>query len=161
MSCILVEPDSREQKNIMLNRPNAKVYTGVVVCPAGEKEVTFAISNIGGWSGIKSTYGDDRWVNQVHETVTMKCVDLNDICPSKVDYMTVDTEGSELDILKTFDFESHDVTIIQVERNMKTAKQRQEEQDLTIFMESKGYEKARQIDIGNWAVDDVFKKRKY
>ena len=143
----------------MNNRPNAKVYTGVVVCPAGEQEVTFAISKISGWSGIKSTYGDERWDNQVDKAVTMKCVDLNDICPSKVDYMTVDTEGSELDILKTFDFDSHGVTIIQVERNMKTAKQREEERELTEFMESKGYEKVGQIDIGNWAVDDVFKKR--
>ena len=78
--------------------------------------------------------------------------------PTKVDYMTVDTEGSELEILRTFNFTSHNVTIIQVERNMLTPKQKQEEKQLTNFMKSKGYEKIKQIDIGNFAVDCVYKK---
>ena len=155
---ILVEPDDRELKKITINRPNAHIYTGVAVCPVGTKEVTFAISSNRGWSGIHNSYDDKRWYNTVISQKTLQCVDLNEICPEHVDYMTVDTEGSEVEILRTFDFTSHDVTIIQVERNMKTEVQRNEEKQLTQFMSKKGYEKIKQIDIGNWAVDCIYKK---
>ena len=155
---ILVEPDDRELKKITINRPNAHIYTGVAVCPVGTKEVTFAISSNRGWSGIQNSYDDNRWVNTVINQKKIPCVDLNEICPEHVDYMTVDTEGSEVEILRTFDFTSHDVTIIQVERNMKTQVQRNEEKQLTQFMSNKGYEKIKQIDIGNWAVDCIYKK---
>jgi len=155
---ILVEPDDRELKKITINRPNAHIYTGVAVCPVGTKEVTFAISSNRGWSGIQNSYDDNRWYNTVISQKTLPCVDLNEICPEHVDYMTVDTEGSEVEILRTFDFTSHDVTIIQVERNMKTQVQRNEEKQLTQFMSKKGYEKIKQIDIGNWAVDCIYKK---
>jgi len=155
---ILVEPDDRELKKITMNRPNAHIYTGVAVCPVGTKEVTFAISSNRGWSGIQNSYDDRRWFNTVISQKKIPCVDLNEICPEHVDYMTVDTEGSEVEILRTFDFTSHDVTIIQVERNMKTQVQRNEEKQLTQFMSKKGYEKIKQIDIGNWAVDCIYKK---
>jgi hypothetical protein len=155
---ILVEPDDRELKKITKNRPNAHIYTGVAVCPVGTKEVSFAISSNRGWSGIHNSYDDKRWHNTVISQKKMPCVDLNEICPEHVDYMTVDTEGSEVEILRTFDFTSHDVTIIQVERNMKTRVQQNEEKQLTQFMSRKGYEKIKQIDIGNWAVDCIYKK---
>ena len=155
---ILVEPDDRELKKITINRPNAHIYTGVAVCPVGTTEVTFAISSNRGWSGIHNSYDDKRWYNTVISQKTLPCVDLNEICPENVDYMTVDTEGSEVEILRTFDFTSHNVKIIQVERNMKTQLQRNEEKQLTQFMSKKGYEKIKQIDIGNWAVDCIYKK---
>lgn len=157
-SGVLVEPDKRELKSIVGNRPNAKVYTGVAVCPVGIKHVDFAISSNRGWSGIRDSYDDKRWTDTIIQQKRIPCVDLNTICPPKVDYMTVDTEGSELEILRTFNFTSHNVTIIQVERNMLTPKQKQEEKQLTNFMKTKGYEKIKQIDIGNFAVDCVYKK---
>lgn len=37
--------------------------------------------------------------------------------PAEIDYMSVDTEGSELRILSAFDFRTHTVKIITVEHN--------------------------------------------
>ena len=47
---------------------------------------------------------------------------LNDLlkqhdAPRRIDYMSIDTEGSEYDILKSFDFAAYDVRIITVEHN--------------------------------------------
>jgi len=57
-------------------------------------------------------------------TITVQSVSLNDLltehrAPSRVDYLSVDTEGSELDILSAFDFKRFEVSVITVEHNFK------------------------------------------
>ncbi|MEO8560261.1 MAG: FkbM family methyltransferase, partial [Rhodospirillales bacterium] len=52
----------------------------------------------------------------------VETVSLNDLlaqhdCPSHIDYMSIDTEGSELSILSNFDFAKYDVGIMSVEHN--------------------------------------------
>ena len=51
-------------------------------------------------------------------------VSLNDLlaehgAPASIDYLSVDTEGSEFDILETFDFAKYQVRVITVEHNFK------------------------------------------
>ena len=56
---------------------------------------------------------------KVYEVET---ISLNDMlathnCPREIDYMSVDTEGSEMEILSAFDFSKHDIKIMTVEHN--------------------------------------------
>jgi FkbM family methyltransferase len=56
------------------------------------------------------------------ELIEVETIALNDLltqarAPSRIDYMSVDTEGSELEILKAFDFDRWDVRAISVEHN--------------------------------------------
>jgi hypothetical protein len=53
---------------------------------------------------------------------TVETVSLNDLldqhkAPKVIDYLSIDTEGSEYQILKNFDFSRYDVKIITVEHN--------------------------------------------
>jgi FkbM family methyltransferase len=55
-------------------------------------------------------------------TYPVETVSLDDLlrahgAPREIDYLSVDTEGSELDILKAFDFASYDIKIVTVEHN--------------------------------------------
>jgi len=56
------------------------------------------------------------------ELYPVETVSLNDLltfwrAPRRIDYLSVDTEGSELDILSAFDFAAWDVRLITVEHN--------------------------------------------
>ena len=55
-------------------------------------------------------------------TYSLNTVSLNDLlanheCPREIDYLSLDTEGTELAILQAFDFARYDIKIITVEHN--------------------------------------------
>jgi FkbM family methyltransferase len=57
----------------------------------------------------------------------VETISLNDLlqssrAPTIIDYLSIDTEGSEFDILNSFDFDRWDVSIITVEHNTDFAK---------------------------------------
>ena len=161
---IMIEAEKKFIPHLKKVRPNCKIYNNAV-CPTGVKEVTFASSKIAGWSGILNSYEDPRWHAQVGKTFHVKCVDLNVVLKENnfhhIDYMTVDTEGSEIEILETFQFHRFDIAYIQVERNVKTQKQRERRDYLIELMKKNGYLTKKVFDIGNNAVDILFEKRNY
>lgn len=63
-----------------------------------------------------------------------------------VDLLSIDTEGGELDILKSIDFERFDIDVITVENNYEAL-------DFREFMESKGYQFVVRLNP-----DDIYKK---
>jgi FkbM family methyltransferase len=74
------------------------------------------------------------------ETITVKTVSLNDLlrehnAPHTIDYLSVDTEGSELDILTNFDFEKYLVRIMHVEHSMREGYR----ETIQRLLESKGF----------------------
>jgi FkbM family methyltransferase len=69
----------------------------------------------------------------------VETVSLNDLlafwrAPHRIDYLSIDTEGSELDILQHFDWSAHDVRLITVEHNHTERRAL-----IHAFLTSKGY----------------------
>ena len=85
----------------------------------------------------------------------VETVSLNDLlafwnAPARIDYLSIDTEGSELDILQHFDWAAHDVRLISVEHNFTDRRA-----PICDFLTSKGY--ARKFEaLSN--VDDWYVK---
>ena len=55
-------------------------------------------------------------------TYDVETISLNDLlrkynAPKRIDYLSIDTEGSEFEILKSFDFSEYDISIITCEHN--------------------------------------------
>lgn len=78
----------------------------------------------GEFSTIESFSDSDRHARvRMHgNRYLVESVSLNDLlaqhgAPRRIDYLSIDTEGSELEILRSFDFDAHDIDIITVEHN--------------------------------------------
>jgi len=78
---------------------------------------------------------------QEHDVIEVETVSLNDLlashdAPDLIDYISIDTEGSELEILEAFDFSRRDVRLFSIEHNGLAR-----ESSLDRLMADKGYER--------------------
>jgi FkbM family methyltransferase len=81
-------------------------------------------------------YGRARGSGDRYDVET---VSLNDLlrenrAPSTIDYLSIDTEGSEFDILRAFDFDKYSVSVITCEHNYSDAREK-----IWQLLTSKGY----------------------
>jgi len=79
-------------------------------------------------SGIAEFSGGDHFseVRARGQLAEIESISLNDLlseyrAPQEIDYLSIDTEGSELDILSAFDFSRYAIRLISVEQNSRTA----------------------------------------
>jgi FkbM family methyltransferase len=110
-------------------------------------------------SGILSDY-DQRHLDRIDrelkeyggekEEITVACYNINTLLEenglNQVDFFTIDTEGNELKILKTINFEAFDIDVLIVENNYESSENKE-------FMESKGYKRIKTI-----GHDEIFRK---
>jgi len=141
--CIEASPSRFE-----LLKKNRKCVCECAAVSDEVKEVQFL--DIRGWgkglSGIVKTY-DNAHVRRIqqemthddndgHEYITLKTELLNDILERnaayEIDFCTIDTEGSEFEILRALDFDKFKIKLIMVENNYNETNVR----DLLV---SKGY----------------------
>jgi FkbM family methyltransferase len=107
------------------SRPNSQVVQACVSAKSGD-DVKFIISeNQPELSGIydKCTVHMDTILKGPHSIVDMKTKTLEEIldeckAPTYIEYLNLDIEGSELDILNTFNFNKYEFGIITVEWNI-------------------------------------------
>ena len=119
---ILAEPNPVWHAELDTNRSCA-VEKRCVYARSGET-VSFVSTDDPELSGISASAALDHYasVRQEGRTFEVETISLDDLldrhgAPDVVDYMSVDTEGSELDILETFDFRRRRVRLLSVEHN--------------------------------------------
>lgn len=74
--------------------------------------------------------------------------------PNEIDYISLDTEGNEIEILRVFDFEKYKVKFFSVEHNEKETNR----QNIYNLLTSKGYDRVL-TNISNW--DDFYVLKEY
>lgn len=138
---LLLEAIPKEQKDIGTNRPRSAVLDGAV-CESNKK-VDFSIAGIGGWSGRAEVYDESRKNNLV-ETISVACFTLTTLLElfgiRHVSYLSVDTEGSELQALKGFPWGNVTVDVVGVEVLTGRPERKAKESDLLSYMASVGME---------------------
>lgn len=119
---ILAEPARRWHHRLTRNR-SAIVDKRCVWASSGEK-LRFNEVDVGELSTIDSfsaadSHAETRRKGKVYEVETVSLNDLLDQhgAPPRVDYLSIDTEGSEFEILKSFDFERRSFSVITCEHN--------------------------------------------
>lgn len=87
--------------------------------------------------GIKHHRGFNKDLDKIIKVNTIRLDDLleNENAPSLIDYLSLDTEGSELDILKSNNFDKFNFKVIDVEHNFVEPRRT----DIRNFLENKKY----------------------
>ena len=139
---ICVEPIPTRYDKLIQNRPNAICYNKAVY-HTSDLEVLFTISNrydlLSGVTDYLTTYKD--LVMFDHTDILVQTKTLNDIlidakAPSFIEYLSVDTDGTELEILKSVDLKKYKFGIIDVEHNYEEPRR----SDIRKLLLDNGYE---------------------
>lgn len=152
---ILAEPARCWHAELRANR-NSKIETKCVWAKSGEQlefnEVSAQeLSTINIFSG-----SDGRSLQRQNGNVYLvETISLNELlekynAPNEIDYLSVDTEGSELTILSNFDFSKYKIHIISVEHNFT-----QEREKIHDLLRLNGYKRVFEK-FSNW--DDWYIK---
>lgn len=121
-SGILAEPNPVWHDALDRNRSGA-VDKRCVYARSGET-LGFMATEDPELSGISASAGRDHFaaVRQAGTPIEVETISLDDLldhhaAPSVIDYMSIDTEGSELEILEAFDFGKRQVRLLSVEHS--------------------------------------------
>jgi len=119
---ILAEPGKTWHEDLYKNR-SCKIDAKCVYNISGET-IVFADSVEPELSTISKFVDCDAHSNvrKNSDHYEVETITLNDLleahgAPREIDYLSIDTEGSELEILSAFDFSHYDISIITVEHN--------------------------------------------
>ena len=121
---ILVEPNP-DYHSLLRERRSAALSTNAVYSKSGK--VDFVNVRDGAvLSGIAEHAFDDRHAGlrrrESSDVISVEAVTLNELlekekAPKTVDYISIDTEGSEFEILAAFNFDAFDVRLFSIEHN--------------------------------------------
>jgi FkbM family methyltransferase len=121
-SGILCEPSRSWHEDLKRNR-SCTIEFRCVYSRTGE-QIGFSENYIGELSGITEFTGDDHHglINRTTDSYQVETISLLDLlvehnAPKHVDFLSVDTEGSEFEILNAFDFAKYSFGAICVEHN--------------------------------------------
>lgn len=139
---ILAEPAKCWHNDLLANRGNANnhIETACVWKTSGD---IFSFNQVGALSTIDAFSDKDfhsglRKNKNLYDVKTISLIDMLDkyAAPKQIDYLSIDTEGSEFEILNAFDWNKYKIKVITCEHNFTPM--RQKIYDLLV---SKGYER--------------------
>ena len=137
---ILAEPAKTWHKELHRNRPLASIED---TCVWKESNLLLSfnetedgnLSTLDFFSGLDS-HREFRKHGRKYEVTTISLTDLLDkySAPRSIDYLSIDSEGSEFEILNAFDFEKYSFSVITCEHNYTSAREK-----ICELLTSKGY----------------------
>jgi FkbM family methyltransferase len=141
---ILAEPARAFHERLRASR-RAQISTKCVWSES-KKLVTFNEANWAYLSTVDSFSGRDSWAAQRKSgrTYDVETISLTDLlaefsAPAEIDYLSIDTEGSELKILESFDFTKHRISVITCEHNFMPDREK-----IRVLLERHGYVRKRE-----------------
>lgn len=122
---ICVEPNPNNYNKLILNRPKSiccdkAIYnkTGLILDfdISHTDQLLSGISGLNNVTHLKSVVDANKSTIQVETLLLTDLLDKNN-APNFIEYLSLDTEGSEYEILKNFNFDKYTFGLIDVEHN--------------------------------------------
>jgi FkbM family methyltransferase len=153
-NCLVIEP--------LFHHSCSMFRKNVIPCAVGSEnkdDVEFTVVTLNGqpWEGMSGLKLDDRLVEQHKEygydvqvitggKVGVRRLDYileNNFKVPKVDFISIDTEGTELDVLQSFDVNSYDIKLLIIENNFH-------DPEIGDYLKTKG-----------WKLDQMLKQNEF
>jgi len=154
--CLCVEPNPRYFKELQKNRTNSINYA----ISGRNDELIFKVVNLGNDiedAGSALTL-DERLINQltnsgytvnitpiIVKTITLDYCIENFYKNDKIDFISIDTEGTELDVLKSFSIEKWNVKLFIIENNFN-------EPAIQDYLKQYGYKLDQRIGVNDFYI---------
>jgi FkbM family methyltransferase len=156
---ILAEPNPEWHQKLKENRREMIIDTRAVHSISGQK-LNFVCTKAADLATLEEYKDSDyhsRNRQQVNSIIQVETVSLNDLleqhsAPKEIGYISIDTEGSEYDIIKTFDFDKWNVMKFSIEHNYNDANRNR----IKELMNAKGYTRVFEA-FSRW--DDFYEKQ--
>ncbi len=142
---ILVEPLPDNAELLRRARPNSVVYPVAVSSLDQVGEADFHVA--GDRSALVPNLKNHKveYSSQIRiKVVTMDSI-LEEVRPERIDFLSIDTEGNELNVLKGFDLEKHRPSLMLIEDSVYTL-------DVHNYMKTRRYRLIRRTADNNWYV---------
>ena len=127
---IVAEPARAWHPALKANRPHCAIDTRCVWSTSGESLIFNEVVAAPEYSTIDAYSAGDmhrtlrgQGTAYLVETVTLHDLLAEHQAPRRIDYLSIDTEGSELAILQAFDFTAWDIGLLTVEHNYTPARE--------------------------------------
>ena len=135
-------------------RPMSKVVQAVLG-GSKDEDVTFVVSKCPEISGVHKHLSRTNWENWVEKTEIRKTSLLSDIleennAPPFIEYLNMDIEGAELDVLRSFPYEKYKFGCISIEHNYDEPKRTL----IRNVLKRKGYKLYDQVKADDWFTYD-------
>jgi FkbM family methyltransferase len=146
---VCVECNPKFYNELIKNR-NSKNFPYAVYTTDGD---TMDFYDSGGYAGLVKTNNHAHIINDPIikvQTKTLPSILKEANAPNFIEYLSLDTEGSEFDILSTHDFETYKFGYICVEHNRVEPNR----SNIRRLLESKGYRHYRENGNTQWGVID-------
>jgi len=146
---ILGEP-AKIYHHKLINNRNVEIETNLVWSKSGD-ELLFNETSSALTSTIDSFSNSDFNKRITKNKYKIETISLNDLlkkynAPKKIDYLSIDTEGSEYEILSNFNFNEYDIRVITCEHNFVKKKREDIFKLLSKYKYQRKYEEFSQYD---------------
>ena len=145
---VLVEPLAQCCELLRTHRINSRVFQ--VACSSPENRGQAVLNVAGTCSSLVEHVFNPNVSYEAAESVTVRTLDdvLEQVeCPNQIDFLSVDTEGTELDVLKGFDIRKYKPSLVLVEYHVYSLK-------LHKYLRNKSYKLIRRTSDNNWYIPE-------
>lgn len=146
-SGILVEPQAACCKMLREQRPHSRVCQAACCAPEQRGTLPLYLSNNPGLSGLKKHVNDTE--GQYVGTETVLALPLDEILAQTehpaVDFISIDVEGLELDVLRGLDVQKHQPHLFLIEDHLHSL-------GVHFHLRRRGYKLAKRTGCNSWYV---------
>jgi FkbM family methyltransferase len=144
---ILVEPQPACCERLRQMRPRSTVLQAACGSPAQKGKAVFRIASQHGLSCLAGLQPDEDV--EFTGTIEVDLVTLDEVLEKagnpKVDFLSIDVEGGELDVLRGFSLAKHEPALVLVEDHVESLR-------LHSYLKSCAYKLVRRTGSNNWYV---------